>query len=464
MIHLSRRDAMLGAAAVAACTPNRVSASAPSADPGDLASIADAIVRPAMAEQSIPGASFVAFDARGGLVARHWGLADREANSAVTDATVWPIASITKTLTATAAMTLVEQRRIELDADVAAYLHETRIPPFAGAPITLRRLLSHTAGFDEVRGRQCSLHDAPEALYDFLNRKLMRIRPAGELTAYSSYAIAVAQQLIEDVAGGRYEDYVNETIFRPLGMTSAHFVLRAPDLAGLAAPYDIEDGRATRREYEFYITTGASSACATAPDMALFGAALLNHGNPILSRRAASDMLRQQATVHPGVPGWSLGFQLDQVGGRWLAEHGGDIGGFASNLTLIPESGIGFFTVHHGEGGDLRYRVRNAILAQVAPETPQTPTPDPQAAAHLADYAGRYRSTLEAFSQPADPETLFDVGAADGALTLWGQTWVPVGGDLFLRDDGARKLGFARDAEGRVSAVSGGSWRVAVRV
>jgi hypothetical protein len=52
----------------------------------------------------------------------------------------------------------------------------------------------------------------------------------------------------------------------------------------------------------------------------------------------------------------------------------------------------------------------------------------------------------------------------DGTLALWGQRWVPVGGDLFVRDDGKRRLGFARDAQGRVSAVSAGSWRVADRI
>jgi CubicO group peptidase (beta-lactamase class C family) len=469
MTNLSRREAVLAAAALAACTPNQIAAATPSAEPEQLADIADAVVRPALAEEGIPGASFVAFDTQGRIATRHWGLADREANRAVSDETVWPIASITKTLTATAAMTLVDQRRVDLDADITTYLDDTRIPPFAGPPITLRRLLTHTSGFDEVRGRMCNHADAPERLADFLNRKLVRIRPAGQLTAYSSYAPTVVQQLIEDVAGGRYEDYVREAIFEPLGMRSARFVLRAPDLAGVAAPYDIDDGQATRRsEYEFYITTGASSACATAADMGRFGAALLRHGagdrTRILSSRAASAMLRQQATVHPAVPGWGLGFQLDQVGGRWIAEHGGDIGGFASLFTLIPEAGIGFYTVHHGEGGSLRHRVRSAALASVAPETPQAPTPNAEAAARLREYAGRYRSTLEELSQPVDPETLFEVSAGEGTLQLWGQTWIPVGADLFVRDDGLRKLGFARDAEGRVMALTNGSWRVLLKV
>ncbi|HJS80091.1 MAG TPA: serine hydrolase domain-containing protein, partial [Vitreimonas sp.] len=163
MANVSRRDAFLGAAALAACTPNQISASM-RAEPDQLADIADSVVRPALAQEGMPGASFVAFDARGRIATRHWGLADREAGRTTTDETIWPIASITKTLTATAAMTLVDRHRVDLDADITTYLRDTDIPPFAGPPITLRRLLSHTAGFDEVRGRMCTLHDAPEAL------------------------------------------------------------------------------------------------------------------------------------------------------------------------------------------------------------------------------------------------------------------------------------------------------------
>lgn len=461
----SRRSVLTSGVALAACSPTQhtASASASNGSPEALAALADAVISPALAEEGIPGAAFAAFDASGAIVTRAWGAADREAGLAVAANTVWPIASITKTLTAAAAMKLVDEGRIDLDADVRSYLREVRLPEFTGPPITLRRLLSHTAGFDEVRGRMCSLEGPPERLQDFLNRKLVRVRPAGQLTAYSSYAIAVTQQLIEDVAGGRYEDFVRETVFAPLGMPSARFVLRAADLSNLAAPYVIDDGRATRTEYEFYITTGASSACATTADMARFGAALLNRGRHLLSARRDSEMLRQQATVHPGVPGWGLGFQLDVVGGQSIAEHGGDIGGFASLLTLVPEAGVGFFTVHHGEGGDLRYRVRSAALARIAPETARAPTA--AAGVRLQDYVGRYRSTLEAFSDPIDPDTLFQVASNDaGALELWGQTWIPVGGNLFVRDDGLRRLGFARGADGQVNAVSGGSWRVAVKV
>jgi CubicO group peptidase (beta-lactamase class C family) len=431
--------------------------------PDALAALADSVVASALTEDGLPGAAFAAFDAQTGIATRAWGFADREAGLAVTPDTKWPIASITKTLTAVAAMKLVDEGDIDLDEDVRRYLRETRIPDFAGSPVTLRSLLSHTAGFDEVRGRMCARTAPPERLQDFLNRKLVRVRRVGEITAYSSYAIAVAQQLIEDITQGRYEGYVADEIFAALEMRSAGYLLHNTDLSTIAAPYAINDGAAVRIEHELYITTGASSAFATTDNMARFGAALLNQRAGIVSARSKAAMFHQQASVHPALPGWGLGFQLDSVGGKAVVEHGGDIGGFSALFTLVPEAGVGFFTVHHGEGANLRFRIRSALLEHIAPETPYAPAPRPDAP--LEDYVGRYRSTLEAFTDPIDPETLFEVTRTGaGELELWGQSWTPVGNDLFLRADGLRRLGFSRRADGRVGAVSGGSWRVAIRI
>lgn len=467
---LSRRGALISGAALAACgsalrvAPESSSASASSVGALQrLAGAAEAIVAPSLAAEGIPGAAFVAFDQSGEREERHWGVADREAGAAVGADTVWPLASVTKVLTAASAMTLVEQGRTELDAAVSTRLRSLQLPDFEGPAITLRHLLSHTAGFDEVRGRIWTAQTPPPRVADFLRTgKLVRIRPAGELTAYSSYAIAVASVLIEDVSGRRYEDYVREALFEPLSMSSARFMREARDARGVAAGYVIEDGAAQRTDHEIYVTTAASSAVCTIADISRFGAMLLS-GARVLSAPTAAEMLRQQATVHLRVPGWGLGVQLDMVGGRRIVEHGGDIGGFACLLTLVPELGVGFFTVHHGEGGDLRFRVRESVLNAIAPEVAQPPQPDAQMSRRLSDYAGRYRSTLDCYTCGGDA-TAFEVRALDGAIELWGQRWIPVDADFFLRDDGLRSLGFKRDDTGRVVAVSGGAWRVATRM
>jgi hypothetical protein len=188
--------------------------------------------------------------------------------------------------------------------------------------------------------------------------------------------------------------------------------------------------------------------------------------NHILAPATTRMMFRQQATIHPALPGWGLGFQLDRINGVCVVEHGGDIAGFSALLALLPDKQEGFFIVHHGEGGDLRFQVKDALLDALYPEPrPTVPGPDPADLPRLREYAGRYISSLACRSCPDAAENGFDVAVnPDGSLQLWGRKWLPLRRDLFIRDDGRRLLGFSRDASGRIDSLSGGSWRVADRL
>ena len=220
------------------------------------------------------------------------------------------------------------------------------------------------------------------------------------------------------------------------------------------------------------MTPPASSLVATTSDVARFISAHLRDGRcgdrRVLSDRLTRAMRTQQATVHHWVPGWGYGFQIDGENSRWLAEHGGDIGGFSALLTLVPEEGTGFFIVHHGEGHNLRFRVKQALLDALYPDPePRTaPAPDPKSVAALREYAGKYQSTLACRTCPSTPgASPFEVSVRDdGSLELWGQRWVAVGKDRFIRIDGEARLAFGRDAGGHITTVSGGSWRVADRI
>jgi hypothetical protein len=133
----------------------------------------------------------------------------------------------------------------------------------------------------------------------------------------------------------------------------------------------------------------------------------------------------------------------------------------------VPEEDAGFFIVNHGEGSDLRFKVKDALLDRLYPakRPPVVPPARDEDAARLAAYTGKYLSSIACRSCPRTPESVFKVDAnPDGTLSLWGQRWIPTAPDLFIRDDGRRHLGFARNAAGRLAAVSAGSWRVADRI
>jgi CubicO group peptidase (beta-lactamase class C family) len=464
---------------VSACTPSPTeSAAAParqetseSNEAARIAAIVDPLIGADLSASGTPGAAFV-FVRDGRIVYTNgYGVSDVATSSAVDpEETVWPVASITKVITAMAALQLVDQGRVELDADVNRYLKRLQVPSQGYGPLTLRHLLSHTAALDELPGRQFDGRQRPD-MAAFLVNRLVRYRAPGELTAYSTYGMALAGILVEDVTGQSYADYVVQHIFKPAGMNRAWIMTAQGDEKAVATPYEVEDRRAEAIPHEWYVTTPTSSMAASVSDM---GRLLLVHlangsagANGLLTPELTHAMQTQQATIHPNLPGWGLGFQLDRVNGRSLAEHGGDIAGFSSLFSLIPEENAGFFVVHHGESGDLRYRVKQALMDALYPVkvAADAPVPDPKNTDRLAEYSGRYLSSFACRSCPDAAEEAFSITVeADGTLALWGQRWVPLRRDLFIRDDGKRMLGFARDSHGKIVSVSGGSWRVADRL
>ena len=442
------------------------------ADPELIARIVDPVIRRAMAEDGIPGAAFIFVKDDRVILAHHYGFADRERGQLADERTVWPLASISKVFTATAALQLVDRGALTLYGDINSYLVRVAAPATHGT-ITLANLLSHTAALDELPGRQFdpAKGHAPETA-EFLRGRLISYRAPGASTAYSTYGIALAAVAVEDAAGLPLEEFLRRHVFEPCGMASARFMRRTGDDEGVATPYAVQNGAAQRIPHEWYATPAASSLVATSSDVARFIGLHLRDGRcgdrRILSEQLIQAMRTQQATVHPWVPGWGYGFQIDGENSRWTAEHGGDIGGFSALLTLVPKEGTGFFIVHHGEGHGLRFRVKQALFDALYPdpEPRPAPVPAPASAAALREYAGRYRSSLSCHTCPNTRGAVeFEVAVRDdGYLELWGQRWVALDNDRFIRVDGEARLAFGRDPRGRITAVSGGSWRVAERI
>jgi len=440
-----------------------------SAEAAKIAAIVDPLIAKELKDSGIPGAAFV-FVRNGRIVyGKGYGVSDAAARTPVDpDRTVWPIASITKAVTAIGVLQLVDEGKLELDKDINQYLKRLQVPAQGYGPLTLRHLLSHTAALDELPGRQFDGRRPPD-MAAFLKKKLVRYRAPGKLTAYSTYGMALAGVVLEDVSREKYPKYLARHVFKPAGMPTARIMRVRGDEKGVATPYGIEDGKATAIQHEFYVTPPTSSMVASVNDMGrlmtTWLASARGEKNDLLSPQLAQAMHKQQATNHPEVPGWGLGLQLDRVNGIDLAEHGGDIGGFAALMTLIPSSSSGFYIVHHGEGGSLRFRVKEALMDALFPVTTTTvPLAEPENAA-LDEYAGRYISSIACRSCPGASENAFALTAQpNGTLSLWGQAWLPLRKDLFVRDDGRRLLGFARDESGKIVSVTGGSWRVADRL
>ena len=125
-------------------------------------------------------------------------------------------------------MQLYEQGKLDLDADVNQYL-DFKIPDAFGKPITLKHIMTHTAGFEEQIKDLFSGGTEPPNLGEYLKTHIpTRIYPPGTTPAYSNYATALAGYIVERVSGQPFNDYVTEHIFKPLQMNRSTFVQPLP--------------------------------------------------------------------------------------------------------------------------------------------------------------------------------------------------------------------------------------------
>ena|SRR5215217_950339 len=459
----------------AGSTPSRLSQQSGGVqiDSAVLTRLVDSAMAEGMVRESIPGAAFLLVQGGRVILAKGYGTADLASGRPwEPDSTIFPIASITKVFTATAVMQLADRGRIDLNADVNSYLTWVRVPQTYRQPITAAHLLSHTAGLDEIPGRQVRSTKDLVPMNRFLATRLVRVHPPGLMTSYSTYGMALAGLVVEDVSGMSYEAYLRQNIWQPLAMTRTS--LTPPSRGGgRATAYELDGGKLLPVPYEIYQTPPASSILSTAEDMEHFLIAHLQNGRyrrvRILSDSAAVRMHRQYVTMHPKIPGWALGFQVNDLNGRYLIEHGGDIGGFSSLLTLLPEEGVGFFVVHHLEGRNLRFDIRRLILDTYFPASPppKPPKPEPSAASRLHRFAGTYRASIYCHSCGGGGPGVQDfkvTGNQDGTITVWDDRWIETSPLYFVSSDGQKHLGFAQDQTGRILGLTAGSWRVLERI
>jgi CubicO group peptidase (beta-lactamase class C family) len=446
-------------------------------DSAELASFVDTIINAQLAKENIPGAVFVLVQNGKVLYQRGYGLANIARRQPVDpEKTIWRIGSISKVFTATAVVQLADRGRYRLTDDVNRYLTRLKVPPTFPEPVTFEHLLTHTAGFDEIRpGTRAETAAGLLPLGDFLANKLIRLRPPGRTISYSTYGITLGGYLVEQVSGMDFESYLARNVWGPLGMTRSNIVVPDWLRRDLAQGYEYEGGTNRLADWEWYHTTPASSINASAADMARFIIANLQSGRygntRIMSESAAREMHRQHATSHPKLAGFAYGFYEEFTHGERLLQHGGNVEGFSAQLTLIPARGIGFFIASQHEPARLRDVVQSALLNHYFP-TKEKPTPVVPMAGYrerAPRFAGTYE--LNQFCHSCGPGrreyTRVVVKAnGDGTISITGnpQPMVEVAPLFFKRINGTGGAAFHQDALGRVTLLAGDSWLVFERI
>lgn len=192
----------------------------PTVDARDLEKFFDPIFTEHMQKSQIPGAVLVVVKEGRILLTKGYGYANLEKKTPVVpDKTIFRVGSITKVFTATAVMQLADRNLIKLSDNVNKYLNHLKIQDTYPQPVTFANLLTHSAGFDEISpGRMTTSADKVIPLDQFIQSRLIRRSPPGDISSYETYSISLAAHLVENVSGTPFKEYLDKNIFKPLGM------------------------------------------------------------------------------------------------------------------------------------------------------------------------------------------------------------------------------------------------------
>ena len=262
------------------------------------------------------------------------------------------VASISKIPTSISAMQLVEQGKVDLDADISAYL-DFEIERRFDEPLTLRHLLTHSAGFEE-RWKVVPTTDL-EAYVK--NDPPAQVFAPGTTPAYSNYGMALAGYIVQRVSGQPFETYVREHVLEPAGMTSSTYEQPLPkDMADLLGPGYTSTGEEI--PFELMGDFPAGSLTVSAPDFAAFMNAQLSRSPKLLREETWEQMwspgLGEERLGNRAKAGeMGLGYFELIRNGRRIVEHSGDLtSGWHSKFELYPEENTGIFISYNGDGND----------------------------------------------------------------------------------------------------------------
>ncbi|MFC3096144.1 class A beta-lactamase-related serine hydrolase [Alteromonas sediminis] len=425
----------------------------------------------------------VALVHKGNLIyARGFGYADIENNAPViAHDTLFRWGSVSKTFTWIALLQLVEQGKVDLDADINNYLVDVSIPDTFEQPITVRDLMSHMPGFEDLILGHIFEKDPEQVLTltAYLQTfKPERVRPPGELFSYSNYGSALAGQIVANVSKMSFEDYIERHIFMPLGMASSTFreplptkfkESMRPRLASRVSKSFSPSGNTYEQVNHFTFISGigpAGAMSAPVTDMAQFALALLNQCKGLLAVEMCS-MMREPLTSMTAANQITINygfFEHREIAGHLRFGHNGGTDYFHSEMGIYPELDFAvLLSTNTTTGKGFNKEIEKAIVERFFGVVNKPVVPvnanDTSEPAKLARYSGYYIDTrrpvsnaeiLVTFTQPStrvsvEPDEQLSIAVGS---ELFKANWVS--GHLFFDKDKGRYFEFVENEKGEI--------------
>ena len=447
---------------------------APALSKQDLEPFFDALIPSQLRTRNLAGAVVSVVKDGQVLMQKGYGYADVEAKKPVlADQTLFRPGSISKLFTATAVMQLVEQGKLDLDRDVNEYIDFT-IPKTYPEPVTLRRLLTHTAGFEETLKNLFVAHETdlkPVGTY-LADQLPARIFPPGKVPSYSNYGFTVAGYIVERVSGEKFERYVDNHILKPLKMNNSTFDQPLPPQIAAQMSKGYLNASQKPKDFEFVQAAPAGALSTTAADMTRFMLAFLQDGTvdgvSILKPETVRQMETRQLELHPMICGLGTTFMEYWLTPVRAIGHGGDTIYFHSDMVLVPDAHVGYFLSYNSLGknvGGGRGEIQRAFMNRYFPApTPGDDAVDPTTArndgrAVSGVYEGSRRSETTFLKMVALTDQFAVKSDKDGILTVEEnknqrgelKKWKEIAPLVYNEVDGSERIAFRRDPSGKVT-------------
>jgi|GEM_PF-346143 len=451
--------------------------SAPASTAPALDAFIDGLVEAQRREHGIPALGLSVVQRGQPDLLRGYGQDDIDGGRASDPAnSLFRIGSVSKTFIWTSVLMLVDRGLLDLDADVNTYLKTVKLEPGFGAPVTLRHLMAHRAGFeDSLRLFSVADDDARSLAQLLAAHPPKRVFAPGARTSYSNWGSGLAAQIVEDVSGRPLREFLRSEVLDPLGMRQTTPVAPAQMPSGqparLAQGYREGDGgveSAALMQLGAYWPAGGIAS--TPAEMARWMHFHLNGGElegvRLLSAENHALLFTRPFNDRPGAVDLTHGLVNRPYRGLQTFGHGGATARFLTNMVLVPELGLGIFLSQNiNASRNTVSSVPDQIIDRLqGAQTPVALVTAPADAGALAAANGTYLNNRRVFTSFAavfasldavelaalSPERL--LYRKDGQATQYAR----VGEDLF-ESVGGDRLALIRDARGGVAAFVDGS-------
>lgn len=446
-----------------------VSAQTPWQDSAALESYMDGLIQTYMEENNIAGATVGVVKDGDRVLLKGYGYADVDSELEVDpNSTLFRIGSISKMFVWTAVMQLAEQGRVDLEADVNTYLNDFRVPDTYAKPVTLRNLMTHTAGFEDyVIGLFANDSTRLKPLSEILASEMpARVRPPGIESSYSNHGTGIAAYIVEQISGMEFEDYVEQNILEPLQMQQTTFRQPLPPQLknNMSKGYAFENGTFKQKDFEYVPLGPVGAASSTSSDMISFMKAHLQlgsfEGDEILESTTARQMQAPAFSHAESVNPMRLGFIDMSQNGVEIIGHGGDTFWFHSNMALFPNHDLGLFlSFNSANGGGVKSEVLRDFVDHYFPEenlaAESLSVPD----GYLQRFAGSYRPNRYPHNRLTYVMALMSSQSVEvsGDETLRtmedgkANFWFPVDSLTFRNTKDSRTIAFSENERGEIN-------------